>query len=258
MERDRSSQHSFTSISSSSRHHHSHSHNQQHPQQHSHQRHQKSHHSSLDRDNNGKTANESNSRQFYNTNPMPHSHIHKQHSNPSRSVTKSRSSQSNTSISMLDGYPDINNSEEFLNFSASAMSNHRCSGSINGDSIETRSCGGGRSKPPTDPSKYHQHHHHHHHHCASNNCGNGPNLIRKKSVGDVGELNSQIMHKKAGASGSVSSISGDAANAYKVKNKCPSTKDSECNRTINSGNFNPNISGKMSTMSSSPAAAIIK
>lgn len=112
---------------------------------------------------------------------------HHRHHHHNHAVSKSRSSHSN------DG---IHNSEEYLNF------NHqRCSGN-NGDSIETRSCGGGsgRSKPPKDPNKYHHHPHHHHHH-------NSNGSTRKKSIGDSSDIMMPPQSRKTSVgTGSISSL----------------------------------------------------
>lgn len=117
------------------------------------QHHPHNHHHSLDRETNKNTSNRSTF-------------------NPRHLQSSSKSSRSNTSISVLDANDCLHNSEEFLN-----ASHQKSSGSVNGDSIETRSCGGGRSKVHKDPSKYHHHHHHHHHHHNSN-CAQSHHSIR--------------------------------------------------------------------------------
>lgn len=85
-----------------------------------------SHHHSLDRDGNNKMYPEISMRHFYNTNPKPHNANCQQLKN----VVKSRSNQSNASMSKYDGHAtaSINGSDECLNGDRLSISSH-CSSS---------------------------------------------------------------------------------------------------------------------------------
>lgn len=85
-----------------------------------------SHHHSLDRDGNNKMYPDMALRHFYNTNPKPHNANCQQLKN----VVKSRSNQSNSSMSKYDGHAtsSINGSDECLNGDQLSISSH-CSSS---------------------------------------------------------------------------------------------------------------------------------
>lgn len=102
---------------------------QSHGHSHSHRsKHKSSHHHSLDRDGNNKTYSDVSLRQFYNTNPKPHSancykkqpHQTSRQSVPLKNVVKSRSNQSNSSLPKME----MNGSEEYLNGDRLSISSH--------------------------------------------------------------------------------------------------------------------------------------
>lgn len=85
-----------------------------------------SHHHSLDRDGNNRMYPDISMRHFYNTNPKPHNANCQQLKN----VVKSRSNQSNSSMTKYDGHAatSINGSDECLNGDRLSISSH-CSSS---------------------------------------------------------------------------------------------------------------------------------
>lgn len=159
-ERDGSQKHLNSTISSTHSSHSSHSHRihqTQSDNQHPRSKH-KSHHHSLDRDSNSKMYPDISSRQFYNTNPKPQSnckhHQITRQSTSLKNVVKSRSNQSNSSISKIEDPLGLNNSDDCLNGDRMSLSSHCSADTIMHKNLNTVT-GTGSGKPPKQCCKHH-------------------------------------------------------------------------------------------------------